>query len=306
MAKDFYWPNVVSSLHFEGANGSTTFTDQRGKTYTKGGAGSAIISTSQHKFGSSSLSLDGSAYLNCSSQLADFDFGTEAFTIEGFFYFNELDRSYISLFGMMDSAGNTAVSVTVPYTGSPPNTVLQLYNGYAGGANTASGVINTNTWYHVAVTRSGNTVRLFVNGMVRATLTVTQAINANYGTQPGLGLGRANGMSNTYLNGFIDDFRVTKGVARYVDTFTPPAATFPDDGPSTIGGTILDSNGNPVARTVRAYRRDTGALLGQGVSNVATGTYSIAIDHDQEVQVVLLDDALGTVENDQILRTVPV
>lgn len=75
---------------------------------------------------------------------------------------------------------------------------------------------------------------------------------------------------------------------------------------ATVSGTIIDANAQPVVRTVRAYRRDTGAFLGEGISNVATGQYSIAVAHNGEVNVVMLDDALGTLENDQILRTTPV
>lgn len=73
-----------------------------------------------------------------------------------------------------------------------------------------------------------------------------------------------------------------------------------------ISGTVVDSNSNGIARTVRVYRRDTGALLGETISNPSTGAYSITLDHTGEVQVVMLDDAAGTVENDQILRTTPV
>lgn len=75
---------------------------------------------------------------------------------------------------------------------------------------------------------------------------------------------------------------------------------------ATVGGTVLDSNANPVSRTIRVYRRDTGALLGSTTSNAASGAWTFSDAYTGEVQVVLLDDALGTVENDQILRTVPV
>ncbi len=74
----------------------------------------------------------------------------------------------------------------------------------------------------------------------------------------------------------------------------------------TISGVITDTNGNGVARTVRAYRRDTGALMGEVVSNSLTGAYSITTTHAGEHNVVMLDDVVGTMENDQILRTTPV
>jgi len=70
-----------------------------------------------------------------------------------------------------------------------------------------------------------------------------------------------------------------------------------------VAGTVLDENGNPVSRTIRVYRRDTGALLAQSVSSPITGQYEILIGFIGEINVVQLDDAAGVLENDQILRT---
>jgi hypothetical protein len=75
---------------------------------------------------------------------------------------------------------------------------------------------------------------------------------------------------------------------------------------AAVSGTVIDSNSNGVARTIRVYRRDTGALLGETLSSVVSGAYSLTVAYTGEVQVVLLDDAAGTIENDQILRTTPV
>lgn len=76
--------------------------------------------------------------------------------------------------------------------------------------------------------------------------------------------------------------------------------------PTTISGTVLDTNSAGVGRTIRAYRRDTGELVGSTVSNSTTGAYSLSCRYSSEHDVVLLDDTLGTVENDQVLRTTPV
>lgn len=75
---------------------------------------------------------------------------------------------------------------------------------------------------------------------------------------------------------------------------------------ATVSGTILDVNGAGVERTVRVYRRDTGALLTETTSSASTGAYSVSTAHTGEVNVVMLDNVLGTLENDQILRTTPV
>jgi hypothetical protein len=72
----------------------------------------------------------------------------------------------------------------------------------------------------------------------------------------------------------------------------------------TYSGAVLDGSGNPVVRTVRAYLRSTGALIGQTTSSAGTGTYSllVATALGDEVQIICLDDNAGTLENDLIHR----
>lgn len=75
---------------------------------------------------------------------------------------------------------------------------------------------------------------------------------------------------------------------------------------ATVAGTVIDANGSGVFRTLRLYRRDTGALLGETQSDHVSGAYAFTTEFSGEVQVIMLDDAAGSIENDQILRTTPV
>lgn len=98
---------------------------------------------------------------------------------------------------------------------------------------------------------------------------------------------------------WADQASITGQTAWTADTFKVFAiATY------TVSGTVTDT-GSPVARTVRAYRRDTGALLGETTSNAPTGSYTLTVSHGGEVQVVCLDDGAGTTYNDKILRVMP-
>lgn len=84
-----------------------------------------------------------------------------------------------------------------------------------------------NRWYHMAVVRISGVVTMYLNGKALGSLAHTAAIS---GTQPVL-IGGLAYSSNYYWyhTGYIDDVRITKGVARYLDTFTPPRRHPPDN-----------------------------------------------------------------------------
>jgi hypothetical protein len=103
-----------------------------------------------------------------------------------------------------------------------------LFVGYAGGigfgwGRTAvawdyrPGVLTTNTWQHVAVTRSGTSMRIFVNGTQAGT---TQTLSTAYNLGTTSTTVGSQG-ANYYLNGMISNLRVTKGQALYTANFTP-------------------------------------------------------------------------------------
>ena len=75
-------------------------------------------------------------------------------------------------------------------------------------------------WNHIALSKSGTTVRLFINGIVVATNTSS----VSYTNTLPIGLGVQLSTATNYLSGYMQDVRVTKGLARYTTTFTPPAA----------------------------------------------------------------------------------
>ena len=83
-----------------------------------------------------------------------------------------------------------------------------------------SGTLNLNTWNHVAVTREGSVFRLFVNGTQVDTFT-SSTVEIGFLNDP-LTVGSYN--STGYFNGYLSDVRITKGLARYTASFTPPTA----------------------------------------------------------------------------------
>jgi hypothetical protein len=103
--------------------------------------------------------------------------------------------------------------------------VLTFNFNYSGAIVTGATAISINTWTHVAVSRNGNTFRLFVNGVVDATATSTNSQTTN--ASDVFYVGRAGFDSNRIVTGYLDDVRLTKGYARYTANFTAPTAPFP-------------------------------------------------------------------------------
>lgn len=75
---------------------------------------------------------------------------------------------------------------------------------------------------------------------------------------------------------------------------------------ATYSGVVLDVHGLPQVRSIRFYRRDTGALLGSTISDPVSGAYTFDTAYTDETQVVLINSLMNSTENDQIMRALPV
>ena len=212
-------------LHGDGANGSTTITDSSPTPKTVTVVGNAQISTAQSKFGGSSIAFDGTGdYLSIPDDDA-FDLGTGNFTIEGWVNYSStgLFTTVLSKGWPTGSAGGAFV-VTL----NAGNLLFFAESGSDSWDIALNRVIvaglQLSTWYHIAITRSGNTFRTFNNGVVVETWTNSLGLMNNSDI---VSVGATKTGSNG-MNGYIDDLRITKGVARYTANFTPPTAPFPD------------------------------------------------------------------------------
>lgn len=215
--------NVSVLLHFDGANGSTTFTDSGPLGLAISTIGNAQISTAQSKFGGSSLLLDGAGDRISIAAGPHFNFGTGAWTIEFWIRTSQTDQTWgVMLNRTLDSA--TQFSWGYNFVGSGS---MRLVERLAVKIEPTTSMNNGN-WNHVAITRSSNTVRMFLNGTQVGTYT-TSYIFWDSTTALLLG-GFYTGSFGEDIDGYVDEFRVTKGVARYTANFTPPSAPFPNYG----------------------------------------------------------------------------
>jgi Concanavalin A-like lectin/glucanases superfamily len=201
-------------LHFDGLDNSTTLLDSATPANTITAAGTAKISTTQSKFGGSSLVLNGtdSSYALVADN-SNIELGNSDFTIEFQIYF-------LASGGYVLGKGDAATA-----TGSALSWLLgSSYSFYSGGSSfhlNSTILPALNTWTHFALTRQGSTLRLFFNGInqnASQTGVVTTINNVSQGYQIG-------GYALSGINGFIDEFRIVKQCL-YTADFTPPTASY--------------------------------------------------------------------------------
>jgi hypothetical protein len=201
-----------TSLLLKGTNAGIIDKSQSVKRLTLNGNVSS--STTQSKYLSSSMAFDGTGdYITVPAGSNIMNFGTGDFTVEGWFYPN-----------------STTWTIPLDFRSASDTDHIALFWSYTSGKYTfyesdalkitSTSTFSANQWHHVAVTRSSTTCTLWVNGTSEGTATVS----TNHAGDNIMWLGRYYG-SNAYdYNGYISDFRVTKGLARYTANFAPPAA----------------------------------------------------------------------------------
>ena len=220
---DVYFPQTTLLLPFDGANGATTTSDSSNKNGTVSFTGNTSISTAQSKFGGSSMYFDGSGdYLQVIDTYWNSALSSGDFTMECWARWDTNQSG--TLMSNRGNSGNNTANGFVFYRTSSSTIVMYWYAGGWNYLNNTQGTrttITENVWYHIAVTRSGSTWKLFLNGTAEDT--VTSSGNMTNGVHGSLAIGIIP-YSPTYhpMAGWIDDVRVTKGVARYTSNFTPP------------------------------------------------------------------------------------
>ena len=222
-ARDPFFSSVVQLAHFNGTNGSTTFTNScpRGLTLSTV-VGTAAISTAKSKFNGSSLLLPaGSAVINVSTT-PDYVFGTGDYTVE---YFANVSTSFPSagwpIVDMRSAAGN----VNSVYVGWEPGGVADFFLNGADRILSASGALTIGNWDFVAVSRVSGVTRMYVNGpQVGSSYTDSASYT---GGQLRVGEMQTGSTPSVAVN--VAELRITKGVGRYSGAgMTVPTAPFPN------------------------------------------------------------------------------
>jgi hypothetical protein len=216
---DPYWANVSLLLHMDGSAGSTTFTDSSSNALSITVSGSTALSTAQIKFGTASGSFTNGKLTAPSSSALSMD---GDFTIE-FWVYRTGTTGVVDSIVSAANEGTFLIRACTDPSGAGVFPAADLYGNP--GNNIANGLSFTlNTWHHIAIVRNAGTYRVFKDGTDITTSTYTDSSTRNLS---GLIIGDSSVSGRNFV-GYVDDFRITKGLARYTANFTPPTAAFPD------------------------------------------------------------------------------
>lgn len=227
---DLYYTSVSLLLHGDG-----TFTDSSQYSTALTTVNGATTSNTTYKFGSGSLNFTPtSAYASFSN--SNMNFGTGDWTIELWWYHPASVPNYGVIF---DLDGNNTLFVGF----SSDSSALRVYSSPNGiNYNTSAHGMTTGNWYHLAWVRSGSTITIYRDGVSYGSVAAgstayTPAASTAYISTYGAPAGTFQ------AGGHIDEFRITKGVARYTSNFTPPTAAFSNTSGGGVGGGGLTTSG---------------------------------------------------------------
>jgi len=184
-------------------------------------AGNAQVNTTVVKYGTGSMAFDGTGDFLSMPNTPNLNFGTENFTIEMWINFNS---SLGGTFPRVITKGNYQASATWWGILITRSTGLISFNTGNPDVPTTIGNLANGVWTHIAVTRSGTTLRTFFNGVLNQTVTNSVNYESTFDVRVGSDL---TGGEN--FAGYIDGLRITKGIAVYTTNFTPPTLAFPNN-----------------------------------------------------------------------------
>lgn len=216
-AKDPDFASVVLLLDWAGADGSTDVTDYSNSAHVGTFKNQAQVDTDiQSPLGTNSLLLDGAADDVSFPDSDDWNFDTDDFTVELSVYLASLAGTQ-TMIGQ--SAGGADGAIILRFVN--PSVVWVIGNTTIA-VRTLTPTLNT--WYHIAISRTGTNLRVFFDGIQQGA-TVTDSTDITGNTRV-LGVGSLTSIAH-YWNGNIGPVRITKGVGRYTANFTPPTVFYP-------------------------------------------------------------------------------
>lgn len=213
-------------LHFDGADGSTLFFDESSNAHTLTSNGNVQIDATRNKFGGSSAKFDGTGDHLSINNHADFQFESDSFTIDGWIYYDEAIGAKANRMLLSKDGGtanyNTSTGIEyhlyVSFTGS---LTFNWNKGGSAGAVASTVSITPNRWQHFAIVNdsANDIIKIFLDGKEAGVNEVSVSISSVATTTLRIG---DNGTGNPEWIGNIDEFQISKGVARWTQNFAAP------------------------------------------------------------------------------------
>ena len=219
---DPHWANVKALLQFEGVDGSTTITDATG-LHAWTARGNAQIDTDVKIFGKSTLLLDGTGDWVDTPNHADFRLGGLDYTIDML-----VQVAVAKVATLSNKRDSSSAEEHSWYANDDGSMSMNLYSGGSsiGTVTAPAGSLSVGATHHIETSRSGTTMKMFVDGVLAGTTTgVTGSASTN---TSGLRVGRDGFNTGRDFNGRIKSYRFTLGVQRHASDFIPPIPLFPE------------------------------------------------------------------------------
>lgn len=290
--------NTVFLLHGDGASAASVFIDSaRGKNVSTANTGVRTTNTGTSHFGPTAIYFSGAGYLQTPYN-ADLHFGSGDFTIDFRFKPNAANSMMIWAIG-----DNPTDLFYIRHQMYSTMDIVLLSNAVAILACNAGGIYSNDRFTHCALTRASGITRFFVDGILSASISSAWSMPAILtGKVHQLG---AYGTTRTqFVTGWLDEFRITKGVAIWTDTFTPPTEAYSWDIPvatmvisdagtavESITSAVISENPDPVTLTLSAPTVPHYELAVYNVTDVATLTLSPSVERAGSLQYEKVDRA---------------
>ena len=211
-------------MHMDGADDGTVFTDDSASTHSISRF-NAVTKTAVKKFGNASGYFDGTGDYLTAPNSSDFDFGSDDWTVD---LWSRQAVAGVSCFIHYGSGSALAQTSWVVYVSTnPANGTCKVWCGNP--AATEYNAVNTTaditdgSFHHIAAVRNGADLKIAVDGVFGDTIDIASASLEVYG---GAILTLGWWGTTLWYNGYMDELRVSKGIARWTSNFTPPTEQY--------------------------------------------------------------------------------
>lgn len=221
-------------LHGNGINGGTTFDESScgGRTKVITSSGNVQTSTLDKKFGTASIRTDGTGDFLSSVSTTDFNFSSDDFTVD--MWVNPLSTSTQRIMAK-DNAATNYQWLNFAVGPSGINLGVSTNTSAWGLLEISTISYSTGTWTHLAIVRSAQALRAYKNGTQVAFSTMVASASTVSSGSENLVIGSENYSPRREFNGYIDEVRISPGVARWFTDFTPPTSEASASAPSSSG-----------------------------------------------------------------------